>query len=93
MSGAQTREITVEAVLEDPYDGLIRLLGDAQRFGIDLLGVSLATAADGVAVATITLAAPASVEPQLLGARLARHPAVRHASARDTSCPSRALAA
>ena len=30
-------EIVVEAVVTDPYDGVIRLLADAQRFGFELL--------------------------------------------------------
>jgi hypothetical protein len=79
MSAEPMREITVEAVLNDPYDGAIRILGDAQRFGFELRSMALAAEADGVVSLTATLCVPITPDVQLIAARLARHPAVRHA--------------
>lgn len=75
------REVVVHATVDDAYDGVIRLLGDAQRFGFGLRAFNLATGADGFAVAAITLSVPARVDAQFLAARLARHPTVRNVSA------------
>jgi hypothetical protein len=81
MSAEPMREITVEAVLNDPYDGAIRILGDAHRFGLELRSMALATKADGVVSLTATLGVPITADVQLIAARLARHPAVRHVEA------------
>jgi hypothetical protein len=81
MSAEPLRETTVEAVLNDPYDGAIRILGDAQRFGFELRSMALATRADGAVSLTATLGVSITADVQLIAARLARHPAVRHAEA------------
>ena len=52
------RELVVKAVVNDPYDGLIRLLGDAQRFGFELGASMLETEADGSASVTLALSVP-----------------------------------
>jgi hypothetical protein len=70
-------ELVVEAVLNDPYDGAIRLLGDAQRFGFEIRSLALTTKNDGSASATMALCVPVSLDEQLVSARLARHPAVQ----------------
>jgi len=75
------RELVVEAVLNDPYDGVIRLLGDAQRFGFEIRSLALTTKSDGSAFATMALCVPTSLNQQLVHARLSRHPAVRRVSA------------
>lgn len=81
MSTEPMRALIVEAVLNDPYDGAIRLLGDAQRFGFELRSLALKTEVIGGATATITLHVPTSVDVQLVSARLARHPAVQRVNA------------
>jgi hypothetical protein len=80
------REIVVEAVFNDPYDGAIRVLGDAQRSGFELLSLALAARASGIASATMPLRVPISFDAQLAAARLARHPAVQQVDVRaDTA--------
>ena len=71
------REVVVNAVVTDAYDGLIRLLGDAQRFGFALRASTLSTEEDGSASVTLTLSVPARLEVPLVAARLARHPVVQ----------------
>ena len=80
LAGAM-REIVVEAVLNDLYDGAIRLLGDAQRFGFALGSLVIAAKPDGTASATVTFHVPTSASTQLVAVRLARHPAVQRVEA------------
>ena len=75
------REVVVKAVVSDPYDGLIRLLSDAQRFGLELGASTLVTEVDGSASVTLTLSVPTRTDVQLVAARLARHPVVRDVDA------------
>jgi hypothetical protein len=75
------QELVIEADLNDPYDGAIRILGDAQRFGFELQSVALTAKSDGRASAIITLYVPTSVDTQIVCARLARHPAVQRVNA------------
>ena len=77
MSAEPMQEIVVEAVLNDGYDGAIRLLGDAQRFGFELRSFALAARADGTASSIITLTVPISADAQLVATRLSRHPAMQ----------------
>src|SRR4051812_7806537 len=88
MSDAPMREVVVSAVVNDPYDGLIRLLGDAQRFGFELRGSSLETEANGSASVKITLSIPVRVDVELVAARLARHLVVQSLDAQVS--PTRA---
>jgi acetolactate synthase regulatory subunit len=76
------RNVVVEATLNDIHDGLIRLLGDTQRFGFGLEDLTLTSGTDAATVA-ITLSVPARIDPQLVATRLARHPAVRSVHAQD----------
>ncbi|MBJ6128368.1 hypothetical protein [Microvirga splendida] len=71
------RTVMVDAALNDTHDGLIRLLGDTQRFGFGLEALTLRSGTEPTAVVAITLSVPARIDPQLVAARLARHPAVR----------------
>lgn len=93
MSVNPMREIVIEAALNDPYDGVIRLLGDAQRFGFELRALTLEARTGSIASATITLGINAAVDAQLVASRLARHPAVLNVDARgamadiSTTCP------
>src|SRR5258707_15695885 len=74
MSEGTMREVVVRALIDDAYDGLIRLLDDARRFGFGLQELKLVTDANGVAAAVITLCAPNRVDAAFLAPRLARHP-------------------
>ena len=78
MSREPMREVVVQTALNDAYDGVIRLLNDAQRSGFELRAMTLEVDGDETASATLTLSIPACVDAQLLVARLARHPTVRH---------------
>ena len=49
MAGEPVQEVVVNAVVTDAYDGLIRLLGDAQRFGFALRASTLSAEGDGSA--------------------------------------------
>ena len=80
---AQSRRVTrVEAVVDDAYDGVIRLLNDAQRFGYGLLGMAVAEAEDLMSI-SMTLAPPAHADARLLAARLARHLTMVRVEVRD----------
>jgi hypothetical protein len=82
MSAEPMQEFVVEAVLNDSYDGAIRLLGDAQRFGFELRSFALAARADGTTSAVITLTVPISADAQLVATRLSRHPSMQRVSTR-----------
>jgi hypothetical protein len=77
MAGEPMQEVVVNAVVTDAYDGLIRLLGDAQRFGFALRASTLSAEGDGSASVTLTLSVPARLDAELVAARLARHPVVQ----------------
>ena len=77
MAGEPMQEVVVNAVVTDAYDGLIRLLGDAQRFGFALRASTLSAEGDGSASVTLTLSVPACLDAEVVAARLARHPVVR----------------
>jgi hypothetical protein len=87
MSDELLREIVVEADLNDAYDGIVRLLGDAERSGYELRGVTLATGANQGRMATLTLGVPAEADVQLIAARSSRHPAVQRAVAWEAVAP------
>jgi hypothetical protein len=78
------REVVVEAVLNDSYDGAIRLLGDAQRFGFELQSFALSERVGGIASATMTVCVPTSVDTHVVATRLSRHPAIQCVDARTT---------
>jgi hypothetical protein len=80
MSAKPMRELVVEAAFSDPYDGVIRLLSDAQRFGFTLRSMEHAAKADGTSSATFTFHVPPS-SAQLIAARLARHPTTQRLEA------------
>ncbi len=80
------RATRVEAVVEDAYDGVIRLLNDAQRFGYGLLGMAV-TEVEGLTCVSLTLASPPQADARLLASRLGRHPAVVQVEARDVFSP------
>ncbi len=75
-------EIVVEAALNDPFDGVIRLLGDAHRFGFELRALTVNARPGGIALAVIVLGVRHTMDDRLVAARLARHPAVLHVEVR-----------
>jgi len=68
--------ITIFATVSGNYDCAIRLLCDAQRFGLDLQAMTLKGAPNGSAEIEISLLAKDEIDGELLSARLNRHPAV-----------------
>lgn len=84
MPAEPMRDLVVQATLEDPFDGIIRLLGDALRFGTALRSLTLVAEPDGTASAQLALSVPAAIDASLLAARLARHPAVRDVDTRES---------
>lgn len=77
MSVEPMRDLVVRATLEDGFDGIIRLLGDALRFGTALQALTLVAEPDGSAAATLVLSAPVHLDARQMATRLARHPVVR----------------
>ena len=71
-----TRELTLEVTVSDPYDGAVRLLCDAQRFGFRLIQFSLARAAEMDTAIVMTLEVPPETNAQQIAARFTRHGAV-----------------
>lgn len=47
MPAEPMQTLIVEAILSDPYEGVIRLLGDAQRFGLERRSPVLKAEVDG----------------------------------------------
>lgn len=70
-------KLVLAAELSHGYDGSIRLLGDAQRFGLSLLSFAVEGQEAGVAVARLELGVPAGVHANVVRARFLRHPGVR----------------
>ena len=72
-AAADRTTFEVQAILIDAYDGMIRVLNDAQRFGLELVTVAL-DEVGGIPQLRLALAAAAPVSPEVLRARLDRHP-------------------
>jgi hypothetical protein len=76
------------------YNGVIRLLGDAERFGLGLVALAMTAALDEAE--TLQLAAILSLSPgcgldsDRLAARLSRHPAVTCLEVHDHEAIARA---
>jgi hypothetical protein len=75
MPATSTHNITFRLTLADAYDGVLRVLTDAQRFGLDLVSLALQPGGNGGELA-IAMSSPAPVDLDLLALRFARHPAV-----------------
>lgn len=73
--------VEVSALITDPYDGLIRLLNDAQRFGLAIVGMTVEEQCQDSSVRLI-LGAASGADLGTLEARLARHPCVRRLTVR-----------
>ena len=73
---SQRDVLHLSTVLVDPFDGAIRILGDAQRFGLDLIELHLEPLPDRTCGMRISLRVPAGSDADLLRSRFARHGAV-----------------
>lgn len=70
------RTLRLSTVLVDPFDGVIRILCDAQRFGLALRALHLEPLADNRSRMDLELLVPAGSDADLLRTRFARHGAV-----------------
>jgi hypothetical protein len=66
---------TFRMTVADSYDAALRVLTDAQRFGLDLLSLELRPSGEAQEL-IVTLTSAAVVDRQLLAHRFARHPTV-----------------
>jgi hypothetical protein len=64
------------AKLNEAYDGAIRVLIDAQRFGLGLVAMTLETSASGTVEAMLKFEASGGSSATVVAERLMRHPAV-----------------
>lgn len=70
------RTLRLSTVLVDPFDGVIRILCDAQRFGLALRALHLEPLGDDRSRMDLELLVPAGSDADLLRTRFARHGAV-----------------
>jgi hypothetical protein len=77
MTAPAGQRTVFRARLNEAYDGAIRLLIDAQRFGLGLNAMTLATSASGEVEAMLTLEVPQGGSAAVIAERLMRHPVVR----------------
>jgi hypothetical protein len=68
--------LVLSTVLVDPFDGAIRILSDAQRFGFALRELHLEPLAGERSRMNLELLVPAGSDADLLLSRFARHAAV-----------------
>ena len=86
MRSAQGKGYRIElsVLINDPFDGMIRLLNDVQRFGLSIVETVMREAGGGHLV-TLLLASDRAVDAEALGARLGRHPCVVRVTTREGS--------
>jgi hypothetical protein len=75
------RHTRIEAIFNDAYDGIIRLMTDAQRFGLHQEALNVSRDSLDNYVASLRLALPDEMVDADLVARFARHPAIRRIQA------------
>jgi len=68
--------LRLSTVLVDPFDGVIRILSDAQRFGLALRQLNLEPPSSGTSKMKLELLVPTGSDSDLLRSRFARHGAV-----------------
>ncbi|SFC09972.1 hypothetical protein SAMN05428997_10461 [Bosea sp. CRIB-10] len=71
-----TDRVELSISVHDAYDGLVRLLVDAQRFGWTLTELQATSRPDSSADIRLVVAAPQGIGRDVIAARLARHPSV-----------------
>ncbi|WP_439398009.1 hypothetical protein ACRQ5Q_12250 [Bradyrhizobium sp. PMVTL-01] len=76
MQPQQRRCVSVTATTSDPFDGIVRLVLDAGRFGFGLDQVSMTTQADGNRTIRMVLEVQPSADCADLTERLSRHAAI-----------------
>ena len=76
MQPRQRRSVTVTASTSDPFDGLVRLLLDAARFGFGLDQVSMTMRPDTGWAIGMTIEVQPSLDCAVIAERLSRHPAI-----------------
>ncbi len=72
----QANVLLLSTVVADPFDGAIRILCDAQRFGFTLRELHLEPLAGEKSRMKLELLVPAGADTELLRSRFARHGAV-----------------
>ena len=66
-------EMVVRAVLTDPYDGALRLLNDASRFGLNFQGLNVEMQSDGLARVNLQVSVTPDVDMESISKRMVRH--------------------
>ncbi len=79
------RHIGVTASVSDPFDGIVRLLLDAARFGFGLDQVAMTAGPDATWAIRMTLEIEPSVDCQIVAHRLSRHPTITNLRAVELS--------
>lgn len=77
MPTISSKIVTYRMTIADSYDAVLRVLTDAQRFGLDLINLNLRPTDKGQEL-TIALSFTAAIDCQLLALRFGRHPTVLH---------------
>jgi hypothetical protein len=81
-----THTFTFRITLTDAYDGILRVLIDAQRLGLELVALDLQPGRETRCMTmTMTVSAAVPVDGQLLATRFARHPVVSQVEVPDES--------
>jgi hypothetical protein len=84
MSTTSAQTATFRMTVSDAYDGAIRILTDAQRFGFELISLDLQPAKfDCGADMRVVLSSTRCFEHKLLTKRFIRHPTVLRVYAAD----------
>lgn len=76
MQPQQRRRVSVMATTSDPFDGIVRLVLDAARFGFGLDQVAMTTRSDGNRTIRMVLEVQPSADCADLTERLSRHPVI-----------------
>ncbi|WP_240535232.1 hypothetical protein [Bradyrhizobium sp. YR681] len=74
------------ATTPDPFDGIVRLVLDAARFGFGLDQVAMTTHSDGNRTIRMVLEVTPSADCADLTERLSRHPAITNLSVAELAC-------
>lgn len=82
----QRRSVSVTATTSDPFDGIVRLVLDAGRFGFGLDQISMTTHPDGNRTIRMVLEVQPSADCADLAERLSRHPAITDLHVAELAC-------
>lgn len=69
-------ELNLSAKLLCPFDGVTRLVTDAERFGFSLRGMRVQTHEEGAVRAVLTLGSCADIDDEMIAHRFGRHPSI-----------------